>query len=113
MENEKQFKYTMSSNNGLLTTEQREFFETNGFIVIRRLIDETLLDQFKYLTKIRYFLSKKKISNKHWNLLTDCIFKTKLFLTSIIKNIPRIQVSKLSGYNHFSDLIFIVFDDLE
>ncbi|XP_015366660.1 PREDICTED: phytanoyl-CoA dioxygenase, peroxisomal-like [Diuraphis noxia] len=47
MSNLKQYKYTISSNNGILSSEQRNFFEDNGYIVIRCLIDETLLDQFK------------------------------------------------------------------
>lgn len=46
-ENRKQYKYTLSSNNGLMSSEQRNFYEENGFIVINRLINETLLDQFK------------------------------------------------------------------
>lgn len=47
MTNQNHYKYTLSSNNGLLSTEQRDFFEINGYIVIKHLIDETLLDQFK------------------------------------------------------------------
>lgn len=41
------YKYTVSSNNGSLSPKQRDFFETNGFVVIKHLINETLLDKFK------------------------------------------------------------------
>lgn len=47
MENQNKFKYTLSSNNGNLSPKQRDFFETNGFVIIKHLIKETLLDQFK------------------------------------------------------------------
>jgi len=47
MPNQKRYKYTISSNNGILSSEQRDFFEINGFIIIRHLINETLLDRFK------------------------------------------------------------------
>lgn len=47
MESQKNYKYTLSSNNGLLSPEQRHFFEINGYIVIKRLINEELLNQFK------------------------------------------------------------------
>lgn len=57
MEDQKQYKYTLSSNNGLLSKEQRNFFETNGFIVIGHLIDEYLLDQFKYFETVLFFIN--------------------------------------------------------
>ncbi|XP_025416065.1 phytanoyl-CoA dioxygenase, peroxisomal-like [Sipha flava] len=47
MANQKHYKYTLSSNNGLLSSEQRDSFEINGYIVIKHLINETLLDRFK------------------------------------------------------------------
>ncbi|XP_060880494.1 phytanoyl-CoA dioxygenase, peroxisomal-like [Metopolophium dirhodum] len=47
MPNQKRYKYTISSNNGILSSEQRDFFEINGYIIIRQLINETLLDRFK------------------------------------------------------------------
>lgn len=47
MSHQKKYKYTLSSNNGILSSEERDFFEINGFIIIQQLIHETLLDQFK------------------------------------------------------------------
>jgi len=59
--------YTLSSNNGLLSPEQRVFFEINGFLVIRNLINETLLDRFKYILS-NWIYSKVYYSLKNYNI---------------------------------------------
>ena len=41
---QKKYQFSINSNL-LLTDEQRDFYEENGFIVISKLIDEQLLDQ--------------------------------------------------------------------
>ena len=38
--------YTLD--NPLLTLEQRQFYEDNGFIVVKNLVDHKLLDACKY-----------------------------------------------------------------
>jgi len=40
-----EYRYTLR--NGSLTNEQREFYEKNGFIVIRNLVKPKTLDHFR------------------------------------------------------------------
>lgn len=53
--NLEKFAYTRSD--GCLTDEQREFYEKNGFLVIRNLISEKKLD--KYRKRFQEICSKK------------------------------------------------------
>lgn len=41
------FKYTQDG--GVLTNEQRQFYEDNGYIVIRNNVSHALLDEVRYL----------------------------------------------------------------
>eukprot|EP01137_Pigoraptor_chileana_P030710 Opistho-2@17578 len=40
-------QYTMDESSDLLSPEQRQFYETNGYIVIKRLIEPELLEKWK------------------------------------------------------------------
>ncbi|VVC34361.1 Phytanoyl-CoA dioxygenase [Cinara cedri] len=97
--NRKSYKYTLSSNDGLMSPELRDFYEKNGFLVIRRLFNQTLLDQFKQrfvdicdgkvsrggitvmrdissiVEKGREFVSKEQIVNKIQDILWDEVFE--------------------------------------
>ena len=44
--NKLHFRYTLD--NPLLTLEQHQFYEDNGFIVVKNLVDHKLLDACKY-----------------------------------------------------------------
>jgi phytanoyl-CoA hydroxylase len=46
---EENYKYTLNNNNNIkiLTKDQREEYEKNGFIVIRKLVTETQLDRYR------------------------------------------------------------------
>lgn len=45
MKQEKEYKYTLD--NGFLTTEQRDFYEENGFLVIPKLVDPSHIKQYR------------------------------------------------------------------
>jgi len=67
MENQKKYKYTLSSN-GILSPEQRNFFEINGYLIIRQLINKNLLDQFK----MRFIdICEKKVDLGAMTLMRD------------------------------------------
>jgi phytanoyl-CoA hydroxylase len=40
-----EYRYTLP--NGILTNEQREFYEKNGFIVIRNLVSPETLEKYR------------------------------------------------------------------
>lgn len=52
------FRYTL--NNPLLSDEQRRFYEENGFLVIKNLVDPELLDTCKY---VRVPIKSLKLNN--------------------------------------------------
>ena len=41
----KYFQYTLTDNNGLLTRDQRQFYEKNGFLVIPNLVPHEMIDE--------------------------------------------------------------------
>lgn len=46
-EQQQQPEYRFSLQNGILTKEQRDFYEKNGFLVISNLVSLETLDRFR------------------------------------------------------------------
>ena len=67
--NKKSFKYTNASA-GAMTNEQREEYERNGFVVVRKLINDECLD--KYKKRFQTICSDKiKVPGMTVNILFD------------------------------------------
>jgi hypothetical protein len=50
-----EYRYTLP--NGVLTNEQREFYEKNGFIVIRNLVSPETLEKYRSISEKYSFLN--------------------------------------------------------
>lgn len=44
---QRNFTYTLSNGDGVLTEQDREFYETNGYLVVRNLISPQTLDKYR------------------------------------------------------------------
>lgn len=53
--------------NNVLSLEQRQFYEENGFLVIKKLVSDEDIERFRYNAAIYDFTKKKK---KH--VLHEC-----------------------------------------
>lgn len=51
-------RYTLDNN--VLSLEQRQFYEENGFLVIKNLISDEDIERFRYNAAIYDFAKKKK-----------------------------------------------------
>lgn len=51
-------RYTLDNN--VLSLEQRQFYEENGFLVIKKLISDEDIERFRYNAAIYDFAKKKK-----------------------------------------------------
>ena len=64
--NNREYAYTVS--NGILSQEQRDFYEKNGFLVIKNLISAEKLEKFKARFQ-KICAEKKKIPGMTVNLI--------------------------------------------
>lgn len=63
-------RYTLDNN--VLSLEQRQFYEENGFLVIKKLISDEDIERFRYNAAIYDFAKKKKTTNQKTHVLHDC-----------------------------------------
>lgn len=51
-------RFTVDSTNSLLTREQREFYEENGYIVIKNLVDHHEIDNYSKRLELKTLVSQ-------------------------------------------------------
>jgi len=88
------FKYTRDGINQKLTNEQRLFYEKNGYIVIKKLVDDQLLNRYRE------------------RFIDLCEGKVQSFGVTIMKDIALAKKGMSAGENTVNKIQDFVFDDV-
>ena len=98
------YKYTV--NHGFLTHAQRDFYERNGFLVVRKLIPQNELD--KYHQRFVDICHKRVGSTGAMTIMKDVVLKNKQDVDPerVINKIQDYQGDPvLSSYFHFPEIL--------
>ena len=104
-------EYRFTLENGVLTDEQRAFYEKNGFIVIRNLVTPEALERFRYI-KFRMNIYMNNTACLFRKRFQDvCTGKVETFGMTIMKDIAIAKSEFADGEKAITKIQDFTLDD--